>query len=89
MDELEIIGAPQSTYVRMVRIVCEEKGAAYRLTPVMPHSPPVNARQPLGKIPVMPHGAFSLFESRASAEVSTATPRKPAVVFNQARFALD
>jgi len=34
---LEIIGAPQSSFVRTVRIACEEKGVAYRLTPAMPH----------------------------------------------------
>ena len=44
---LEIIGAPQSSFVRTVRIACEEKGVAYRLTPAMPHSAAVLAVHPL------------------------------------------
>jgi glutathione S-transferase len=67
MSELEIIGVPQSNFVRTVRIVCEEKGVAYRLIPGRPHSPDVDAIHPLGKIPVMRHGDFSLCESKAIA----------------------
>ena len=65
MHTLEITGVAQSTYVRTVRIACEEKGVAYRLTPVLPHSPRVAAIHPLGKIPVLSHGEVRLFESRA------------------------
>ena len=32
MAKLEIIGMPQSTFVRVVRMVCEEKGIEYVLT---------------------------------------------------------
>ena len=32
MAKVEIIGAPQSTYVRVVRMVCEEKGVPYAPT---------------------------------------------------------
>ncbi len=67
MSELEIIGVPQSNFVRTVRIACEEKRVPYRLTPGMPRSPEVNAIHPLGKIPVMRHGEFSLCESKAIA----------------------
>ena len=67
MSELEIIGVPQSNFVRTVRIACEEKGAPYRLTPGRPRSPEVSAIHPLGKIPVMRHGEFSLCESKAIA----------------------
>lgn len=63
--EIELIGAPQSSFVRTVRIACEEKGAPYRLTPARPRSPEVAAVHPLGKIPVMRHGEFELFESLA------------------------
>src|SRR5260370_9957372 len=66
-DMLEIIGAPQSTFVRTVRIACEEKGVAYGLTPAMPHSAAVSAVHPLGKIPVMRCGSVELFESKAIA----------------------
>src|SRR6516165_3044602 len=65
MPELQIIGAPQSNYVRVVRIACAEKGAPYTLVPVAPHSPEVDAIHPFGKIPVMRHGDVTLAESRA------------------------
>ena len=67
MAKVEIIGAPQSTYVRVVRMVCEEKGVPYELTPAAPHSPPINAIHPLGKMPVMRHGDIELCESKAIA----------------------
>jgi glutathione S-transferase len=67
MSELEIIGVPQSNFVRTVRIACEEKRVPYRLTRGRPRSPEVNAIHPLGKIPVMRHGEFSLCESKAIA----------------------
>jgi glutathione S-transferase len=67
MPALEIIGAPQSNYVWVVRMVCEEKGVPYELKPVMPHSPDVDAIHPFGKIPVMRHGDVELCESKAIA----------------------
>jgi glutathione S-transferase len=67
MAELEIIGAPLSNYVRSVRMLCEEKGITYKLTPSRPHSPEVNAIHPAGQIPVMRHGNVTLFESKAIA----------------------
>ncbi|MGC1386624.1 MAG: glutathione S-transferase family protein [Steroidobacteraceae bacterium] len=67
MSELEIIGVPQSNFVRTVRIACEEKQVPYRLTPGVPRSPEVNAIHPLGKIPVMRHDGFTLCESKAIA----------------------
>ncbi len=65
MPELEIIGGAISNYVWTCRIAAIEKGVPYRLTEVWPHTPPVNAIHPLGKIPVMRHGEIELFESRA------------------------
>lgn len=67
MGKVEIIGFPQSTYVRVVRMVCEEKGIEYELKPAAPHSPEVSAVHPFGKIPVMRHGGFELCESKAIA----------------------
>jgi glutathione S-transferase len=67
MAELEILGVPQSSFVRTVRIACEEKAVAYRLTVAMPHSPEILAINPLGKVPAMRCGAFQLFESLAIA----------------------
>lgn len=67
MSELQIIGFPQSTYVRVVRMAAEEKGVPYELIPEPPHSEAVNAIHPFGKVPVMRHGDVSLCESRAIA----------------------
>jgi len=67
MPALEIIGAPQSNYVWVVRMVCAEKGVPYELNPVRPHSPDVDAIHPFGKIPVMRHGDVTLCESKAIA----------------------
>jgi glutathione S-transferase len=67
MAELQIIGAPFSSYVWAVRMACEEKGVPYDLIPAGLHSPEVCAIHPFGKIPVMRHGNVALFESKAIA----------------------
>lgn len=67
MAELEIMGVPFSNYVRSIRMLCEEKGVAYKLTPSMPHSPEIKAIHPAGQIPAMRHGDVALFESKAIA----------------------
>jgi glutathione S-transferase len=67
MATVEIIGFAPSTYVRVVRMVCEEKGIPYELKGVPPHSPEVTAIHPFGKIPVMRHGDVELCESKAIA----------------------
>jgi glutathione S-transferase len=60
MSTIEIIGAPQSNFVRVVRMACHEKGVGYDLVPARPHSPEVKAVSPVGKIPVMRHGDLAL-----------------------------
>ena len=67
MARIQIIGIPQSNYVWVVRMACEEKGVAYDLVAVPPHSPEVDAIHPLGKIPAMRHGDIALCESKAIA----------------------
>lgn len=67
MSKVQIIGVPQSTFVRTVRIAAEEKGVPYDLVPVPPQTPEVLAIHPLGKIPAMRHGVFELCESKAIA----------------------
>ena len=67
MAELEIIGIPLSNYVRAIRMLCEEKGVTYKLNPVFPHSPEVDAIHPAGQIPCLRHGDVTLFESKALA----------------------
>lgn len=65
MSDVEIIGLPQSNFVWAVRIALAEKGVAHTATSAPPHSPSVTAIHPLGKVPVMRHGAVTLGESRA------------------------
>ena len=67
MPALEIIGIPQSNYVWVVRMVCEEKGVPYEHKPDRPHSPVIDAIHPFGKVPVMRHGDVELCESKAIA----------------------
>ena len=46
----------------------EEKGAAYRLVPVAPgtfRTPEHLARHPFGRVPVLDHGGFRLYETQA------------------------
>lgn len=65
MATVEIIGAPQSNFVRTARIACIEKGVPYTLNPARPHTPDVDAIHPFGKIPVMRHGDVALCETKA------------------------
>jgi glutathione S-transferase len=63
----EIIGSSRSTYTRVVRMVCGEKGIEYVLKEVELGAPEVLAIHPFGKMPVMRHGEVELFESKAIA----------------------
>jgi glutathione S-transferase len=67
MADLELIGVPFSNYVRSVRMLCEEKGVAYKLTPARPQAPEATAIHPAGQIPCMRHGDVAVFESQAIA----------------------
>jgi glutathione S-transferase len=87
MSKVEIIGFAPSTYVRVVRIVCEEKGIDYELKPVPPHSPEAAAVHPFGKIPVMRHGDFELCESKAIATYLDRTFPGPQVIPSDPRLA--
>ncbi len=60
MAELELIGGPQSNYVRTCRIALAEKGVPYTLTRTMPHTPIAEATHPLGKIPSLRQGELTL-----------------------------
>ncbi|MGO4810036.1 SRPBCC domain-containing protein [Cupriavidus sp. 2MCAB6] len=60
-----VIGDPRSSYCRTVRMALEEKGVAYTLKPVPPHSPEVLAHNPFGRIPVLTDGPIAFYETRA------------------------
>lgn len=80
MSNVQVIGLPQSNYVWAVRIALAEKGVAHENIPASPHSPDVMAIHPLGKIPVMRHGAVALGESRAIIDYVDATFDGPRLV---------
>ena len=63
----EIIGGARSTYTRVVRMVCEEKGIDYVLTEALLGAPEIFAIHPFGKMPVLRHGDVALFELKAIA----------------------
>lgn len=67
MDTITIYGFNPSVYVRTLRLVCEEKGMAYKLVPYRPNSTEQREIQPFGKVPALTHGDFYLFESPAIA----------------------
>jgi glutathione S-transferase len=60
-----IVGSP---FGRAVLLALEEKGIPYRLAPVAPGSqrtPEHLARHPFGRVPILEHGDYRLFETQA------------------------
>src|SRR4051812_23182239 len=65
-------GIPGSPYVRKPLLVCEEKGAPYRLAAMAfgsgaQKSPEYLAMNPFGRLPAIEHGDFKLYEAQAIA----------------------
>ena len=68
MSEFTVYSIPGSPFGRAVLATLEEKAATYRLMPVAPgtfRSPEHLARHPFGRVPVLEHNGFSLYESQA------------------------
>lgn len=68
MNEFTIHSIPGSPFGRAVFVALEEKGVHARLAPVAPgtfRSPEHLARHPFGKVPVMDHDGFRLYECAA------------------------
>jgi glutathione S-transferase len=68
MPEFIVYSVPGSPFGRAVLATLEEKAASYRLLPVVPgtfRSPEHLARHPFGRVPVLEHDGFSLYESQA------------------------
>jgi glutathione S-transferase len=69
-DPIIVHGIPGSPYVRKPLLVCEEKGAPYRLAAMAfgtgaHKTPEYLARNPFGRIPTIEHGDFVLYEAQA------------------------
>jgi glutathione S-transferase len=68
MSEFIVHTVPGSPFARSVLATLEEKGASYRLAPVPLgtfQSPEHLARHPFGRVPVLDHGGFRLYETQA------------------------
>jgi len=68
MSEFTVYGVPGSPYVRVALLGLEEKGADWRLVPFGMgdmRSPRHTAMHPFGKIPILDHGDFRLYEAQA------------------------
>ena len=70
MSEPVLYGFDGSTYVRTVRMLCNEKGVTYRQVPVNvlagePRQPEHLARHPFGKVPVLEHDGMRILETGA------------------------
>jgi glutathione S-transferase len=85
MANVEILGFAPSTYTRVARMACEEKGVPYELKPLPPHAPEVSAIHPFGKIPALRHGDFELCESKAIADYIDRSFDGPALFPSDAR----
>jgi glutathione S-transferase len=68
MSTFVVYSIPGSPFGRAVLATLEEKGASYRLSPVAPgtmRSEPHILRHPFGRVPVLEHEGFILYESQA------------------------
>jgi glutathione S-transferase len=68
MSDFIVHSVPGSPYGRAVLAALEEKGAVWRLRPLVPgtgRSPEHLARHPFGRVPVLEHDGLSLYETQA------------------------
>ena len=68
MSQFVVYSIPGSPYGRAVLAALKEKGAAFRYVPVAPgtfRQEPHIGRHPFGKVPVLEHDGFVLYETQA------------------------
>jgi glutathione S-transferase len=88
MSEFIVHAIPGSPFSRSVMAALEEKGASWRLAPVVPgtmRSPEHLARHPFGRVPVLEHDGFSLYETQAILRYLDRTLPTPALSPSDAR----
>lgn len=82
MTEIVIHGVPGSPFTRSATIVLEEKGLSYRFQPMAPQDSKSAAHlaiHPFGRVPVMHHGDFVLYETQAILRYVDALAPTPAL----------
>jgi glutathione S-transferase len=89
MSRIQIFGAAVSSYVWVVRMVCEEKRIPYDLVPAGLRSEELYAIHPFGKMPVMRHGDIRLCESKAIATYIDKAFSGPKLIPEDARGAAE
>jgi glutathione S-transferase len=69
MSDVTVFGFQRSTYVNVVRLILTEKGISFRFhdTEDEMYTSEHLARHPFGRVPVLKHGDFMLYETRAIA----------------------
>ena len=65
MSEFTVHSHPGSPFGRSVMATLEEKGTPYRLARLTPKSPEHLALHPFGRIPILEHDGFRLYETQA------------------------
>ena len=68
MSQFVVHSVPGSPYGRAVLATLVEKGASHRVSPVMPGTLKVEphvSRHPFGRVPVLEHDGFMLYETQA------------------------
>jgi glutathione S-transferase len=88
MSELVVHIAVGSPYCRAALLGLEEKGAAYQVAPIPPlavKSPEHLQRHPFGRVPVLDHGDFRLYETQAILRYIDAILPGPAMQPKEAR----
>src|SRR3954469_6565040 len=90
MSQFIVHSVPGSPYGRAVLATLVEKGASFRLSPVIPGTLKVEphvSRHPFGRVPVLEHDDFMLYETQAIMRYVDRVAQGPALTPTDARDA--